>query len=80
MSRKFVGLLLPFQILFSTVIHLHGRNTSKAHYWYDYLYSETELLPWVNKIKKISEQTESVFVYFNNHSGGKAIERSNSKN
>jgi uncharacterized protein YecE (DUF72 family) len=37
------------------------------------LYSEEELLPWVNKIKKIKQQTESVFVYFNNHYGGKAI-------
>ena len=55
------------------VIRLHGRNTSKDHYWYDYLYSEEELLPWVNKIKKIKQQTESVFVYFNNHYGGKAI-------
>ena len=32
-----------------------------------------ELVSWVNKIKKIKEQTESVFVYFNNHYGGKAI-------
>jgi uncharacterized protein YecE (DUF72 family) len=27
----------------------------------------------VNKIKKIKEQADSVFVYFNNHYGGKAI-------
>ena len=39
----------------------------------DYLYSEEELLPWVNKIKKIGDQTENIFVYFNNHYGGKAI-------
>ncbi len=55
------------------VIRLHGRNISKDHYWYDYLYSEEELLPWVTKIKKIKQQTESVFVYFNNHYSGKAI-------
>ncbi len=55
------------------VVRLHGRNTSKDHYWYDYLYSEGELFSPVNKIKKIKEQTESVFVYFNNHYGGKAI-------
>lgn len=55
------------------VIRLHGRNVSKDHYWYDYLYSENELIPWVNKIKKVKEQTESVFVYFNNHYSGKAI-------
>ncbi len=55
------------------VIRLHGRNISKDHYWYDYLYSENELIPWINKIKKIEEQTKSLFVYFNNHYGGKAV-------
>ncbi len=54
-------------------IRLHGRNNNRDHYWYDYLYSESELIPWVNKIKKIKEQADSVFVYFNNHYGGKAI-------
>ena len=54
-------------------IRLHGRNNNRNHYWYDYLYSESELIPWVNKIKKIKEQADSVFVYFNNHYGGKAI-------
>lgn len=55
------------------VVRLHGRNTSRDHYWYDYLYSEKELAPWVNKIKRIKEQTDTVFVYFNNHYSGKAI-------
>ncbi len=54
-------------------IRLHGRNDSKSHYWYDYLYSESELIPWANKIKKIEEQVSSTFVYFNNHYSGKAI-------
>jgi uncharacterized protein YecE (DUF72 family) len=52
---------------------MHGRNDNKNHYWYDYLYSEKELIPWVNKIEKIKEQANSVFIYFNNHYGGKAI-------
>jgi uncharacterized protein YecE (DUF72 family) len=55
------------------VVRLHGRNTTREHYWYDYLYSEKELAPWVNKIKRIKEQTDTVFVYFNNHYSGKAI-------
>ncbi len=29
------------------VIRLHGRNTTRDHYWYDYLYSQKELDPWV---------------------------------
>jgi len=57
----------------TTVVRLHGRNTTRDHYWYDYLYSEKELSQWVDKIKKIKEQTETIFVYFNNHYGGKAI-------
>ncbi len=55
------------------VVRLHGRNTTRDHYWYDYLYSERELVLWVNKIKRIKEETDSVFVYFNNHYSGKAI-------
>ena len=55
------------------VVRLHGRNTTRDHYWYDYLYSEEELIPWVNKINRIKENVETIFVYFNNHYGGKAI-------
>lgn len=55
------------------IIRMHGRNNNKRHYWYDYLYSENELILWTRKIKKIKEKTDSVFIYFNNHYGGKAI-------
>lgn len=58
------------------VIRLHGRNTTREHYWYDYLYSEKELSPWVDKLKEIKERKErvdTIFVYFNNHYSGKAI-------
>jgi uncharacterized protein YecE (DUF72 family) len=55
------------------IIRMHGRNTDKHHYWYDYLYSENELIPWTRKVQKIKEKTDSVFIYFNNHYGGKAI-------
>ncbi len=54
-------------------VRLHGRNDNKNHYWYDYLYSESELIPWASKIKKLKEQVNSIFVYFNNHYSGKAI-------
>lgn len=55
------------------VIRIHGRNTTQSHYWYNYLYSKEELEPWVEKIKKVKEKTDTIFVYFNNHYGGKAI-------
>ncbi len=55
------------------VVRFHGRNTTRNHYWYDYLYSEKELIPWISKINRIKENTDMTFVYFNNHFGGKAI-------
>ena len=53
-------------------IRFHGRNT-KGHYWYNYLYSEQELKPWVDKVNQIREQTKILRIYFNNHYGGKAV-------
>ena len=54
-------------------IRFHGRNT-KGHYWYNYLYSEQELKPLVEKVNEIREQTrilrvfwKIICVYFNNH-------------
>jgi uncharacterized protein YecE (DUF72 family) len=53
-------------------IRFHGRNT-KGHYWYNYLYSEEELKPWVEKVQQIRKQTKTLRIYFNNHYGGKAV-------
>jgi uncharacterized protein YecE (DUF72 family) len=53
-------------------IRFHGRNT-KGHYWYNYLYSEQELTPWVQKVDQIRNQTKILRIYFNNHYGGKAV-------
>lgn len=41
--------------------------------WYNYLYSEQELKPWVEKVDQIKEQTKILRIYFNNHYGGKAV-------
>jgi uncharacterized protein YecE (DUF72 family) len=53
-------------------LRFHGRNT-RGHYWYNYLYSEQELKPWVEKVDHIKRQTKILRVYFNNHYGGKAV-------
>jgi len=53
-------------------LRFHGRNT-RGHYWYNYLYSEQELKPWVEKVDQIRKQTKILRVYFNNHYGGKAV-------
>jgi uncharacterized protein YecE (DUF72 family) len=54
-------------------IRFHGRNTTIGRYWYNYFYSNKELEPWINKVKKIKNQTKNIQIYFNNHYGGKAI-------
>lgn len=51
-------------------IRLHGRNKG---FWYDYLYSEDELKPWVEKVNEIREKVKVLHVYFNNHYAGKAV-------
>ena len=54
-----------------SLVRFHGRNT-KGHYWYNYLYSEQELKPWVEKVDQLKKNKHNC-VYFNNHYGGKAV-------
>lgn len=61
-------------------VRLHGRNYQD---WfrqdagrdarYDYLYSEKELDPWLEKIEQISEDSQETYVITNNHFRGKAV-------
>ena len=45
------------------VVRFHGRNITRDHYWYDYRYSEKELIPWISKINRIKENAEtSLFI------------------
>ena len=53
-------------------VRFHGRNTS-GHYWYNYLYTKKELEPWIDKVRKLKDQTKKLRIYFNNHYGGKAV-------
>jgi uncharacterized protein YecE (DUF72 family) len=58
----------------------HGRN-AKAWFAkdagrdkrYDYLYSANELTPWVERIRKMSERVQRLFVMNNNHYRGQGI-------
>ena len=59
-------------------IRFHGRNTknwygTNARERYDYLYSEFELREWVPKIKDLSEKTNKLFIFFNNHAKAQAV-------
>ncbi len=57
---------------------LHGRNYEKwfahAESWerYNYLYSEEELQPWVDRIESMAQQQDT-YVVTNNHFRGQAI-------
>jgi len=58
-------------------IRLHGRNkemwwSKDDHARYNYLYSDSEIESWVNRIKRITEQAQRILIYFNNHPLGKA--------
>lgn len=61
-------------------VRFHGRNAQK--WWrheqpyerYDYLYTEEELREWVPGIQKLAGKAEKVFVAFNNHFRGQAVE------
>jgi uncharacterized protein YecE (DUF72 family) len=63
-------------------IRFHGRN-SKRWYGtdsktrYDYLYSEAELREWVPKILSLSEKTDKLYVFFNNHAKAQAVTNAN---
>ncbi|HXH28407.1 MAG TPA: DUF72 domain-containing protein [Candidatus Polarisedimenticolia bacterium] len=60
-------------------IRLHGRN---AEAWfrsggdaarrYDYLYTQQELAPWAERVLRLDDRAEEVFVIANNHYRGKA--------
>lgn len=60
-------------------LRLHGRNAEKWYSGegserYDYLYSGSELLEWVNRLREMDDESGMTLVSFNNHPKGKAIE------
>ncbi|MBM4371488.1 MAG: DUF72 domain-containing protein [Deltaproteobacteria bacterium] len=60
-------------------VRFHGRNAARwwdhqeSHERYDYLYSRTELEEWVPRIRALMEETETLFVFYNNHFRGQAV-------
>ena len=59
-------------------VRLHGRN--KEAWWgkddharYDYLYTDSEMQDWADRIQRIAERANRVLVYLNNHPFGKAV-------
>jgi uncharacterized protein YecE (DUF72 family) len=63
-------------------IRLHGRRydtwfsddpMSPPEERYNYLYSQAELAPWAERIRKLARHTRTTFVITNNHFEGKSI-------
>lgn len=55
-------------------VRLHGRNAANwfaenqpAFERYNYLYSESELAEWVDRLRTMADQAEQVYVFANNH-------------
>ena len=67
----------------ATVVRFHGRNVSgwnqaSAPNWrevrYLYRYSDEELRDWADKLRLLEQQSEHIYVIFNNNSGGDAAD------
>jgi uncharacterized protein YecE (DUF72 family) len=63
-------------------VRLHGRRYDTwfsddadvpQHERYNYLYSEEELRPWADRVKRVAEDASEVYVITNNHYQGKAV-------
>lgn len=79
---KLRGLIKPRAVSTGPVsyVRFHGRNAEKwwkhehSYERYDYLYSEEELREWLPGIRRLMEESERVFVAFNNHYRGQAVQ------
>jgi uncharacterized protein YecE (DUF72 family) len=75
----------PTSLLTSGIgyVRLHGRNPQNSlgsfdrqaarQKQHDYLYSETELAEWTQRIEKVNRFAEATYVIFNNDAGGKSL-------
>ncbi|MCL5257227.1 MAG: DUF72 domain-containing protein [Chloroflexi bacterium] len=78
---KLPGLIPPVAVATSNVayVRFHGRNAKKwweheeAWQRYDYSYSAEELEEWVPKIGELAKETETTYVFTNNHWQGQAV-------
>jgi uncharacterized protein YecE (DUF72 family) len=45
-------------------VRLHGHGTKP---WYNYRYTDDELLAWSERLNLLTDENETVFAFFNNH-------------
>lgn len=78
----FADSIAPSQTVTAPVgyVRLHGRNhddwfreTATRDDRYDYLYSEEELKPWVDKLDRMRDLAQDVYAITNNHFRGQAV-------
>ncbi len=76
------GSLAPTQHVTAPLayVRFHGRNEANwfredagRNARYDYLYSQTELRPWIEKIESMSKKVNEIYVITNNHYRGQAV-------
>jgi len=78
---QFPTLMPPLAVATAPLAYLrfHGRNyqtwwkSGEEKLRYDYLYSEEELKEWLPKIEGLHAQSQRLFIFMNNHFGGKAV-------
>lgn len=76
---RLAGLLPPELVVTgpTAYVRLHGRNAD--HWWgggaqrYDYLYKETELHEWKERIERLKGEVNKAFIFFNNCHLGQAV-------
>jgi uncharacterized protein YecE (DUF72 family) len=74
------GLMRPTERATSPLayVRFHGRNETKWYQHerseerYDYLYLRSELADWIQRVTRLEQEAEDVYIYFNNHASGKA--------
>ncbi len=80
-APKVRGSMPSFQAVTGPISYLrfHGRN--QEQWWdgdnvsrYDYLYAEDELREWLPKIAEMARQAQTIYIAFNNHARGQAIQ------
>jgi uncharacterized protein YecE (DUF72 family) len=61
-------------------VRVHGRNDENwfrrdagVNERYDYLYTTPELLPWAERVRRIAEEADDIYVITNNHFQGQAV-------
>ena len=82
---SFKTLPAPSSVATSEVgfVRLHGRNLAKwwhhkeAHERYDYTYKTQELEQWVPQIRDVQENTQVLYIMFNNHWRKQSVDAAN---